>query len=48
MSGPLDFWLGSWDVSSPEGELLGTNEIVAELGGAAIVERCGAPPARRG
>lgn len=39
MSGPLDFWLGSWDVSSPEGELLGTNEIVAELGGAAIVER---------
>ena len=37
--GSLDFWLGRWTVLSPDGDALGENEIVALLGGAAVVER---------
>jgi hypothetical protein len=35
----LDFWLGRWRVLSTADELLGENEIVAVLGGAAVIER---------
>jgi len=35
----LDFWLGDWKVTSPEGEKQGTNHIQAILGGCAIREQ---------
>ena len=34
----LDFWLGAWEVHTPDGRLDGTNRIEKILGGCAIVE----------
>ncbi|MEM1436777.1 MAG: hypothetical protein AAGG11_22200 [Pseudomonadota bacterium] len=35
----FDFWIGSWEVRSPGGELQGTNRISREEGNCLIVER---------
>ena len=35
----FDFWLGSWDVHTPDGRLAGRNEIASEYGGCVIHER---------
>jgi len=35
----FDFWLGRWDVSSPQGQVQGTNEITRALGQCALRER---------
>jgi tetratricopeptide (TPR) repeat protein len=35
----MDFWVGEWDVTSADGQLLGTNSIAAELKGHLIFER---------
>lgn len=34
----FDFWLGSWEVTSPQGQRLGINEITRELGGCVLHE----------
>jgi hypothetical protein len=34
----LDFWVGDWDVVSPQGERQGSNRIEKILGGCAILE----------
>lgn len=34
----FDFWVGTWDVRSAEGELLGTNEIRRVAGGCGLLE----------
>ena len=34
----FDFWLGNWEVRSPDGTLAGTNRIESILGGCAIRE----------
>lgn len=34
----FDFWVGSWEVASPDGKHQGTNAIVKILGGCAIQE----------
>lgn len=34
----FDFWLGSWDVRNPEGELVGHNEIRRISGGCGLLE----------
>ncbi len=34
----FDFWLGSWDVYSPDGKKAGTNTIERILGGCALLE----------
>ena len=36
--GALDFWLGVWEVSGPDGTTVGTNRITATLGGCAVQE----------
>jgi len=35
----FDFWLGEWEVHTPDGELAGTNEISKEYDGCVIHER---------
>lgn len=35
----FDFWLGSWEVRDPGGEIAGTNEIRSVVGGCALHER---------
>ena len=35
----FDFWLGEWEVSNPEGEVVGTNTITSIIGGCAVHER---------
>lgn len=35
----FDFWLGTWDVTTPDGRLAGTNTITSEEGGCLILER---------
>ncbi len=34
----FDFWLGAWDVTTPDGEPAGTNRIESVLGGCALLE----------
>jgi hypothetical protein len=35
----FDFWLGEWDVRTPDGKLAGTNRIEREYGGCVLHER---------
>lgn len=35
----FDFWLGRWDVSSPQGQVQGTNEITKAIGECSLRER---------
>jgi len=35
----FDFWLGEWNVRTPEGKLAGVNRIVREYGGCVLHER---------
>ena len=35
----FDFWVGEWDVSTPDGKVVGTNRIEREYGGCVIHER---------
>ncbi len=35
----FDFWLGSWNVLSPQGQQVGTNEITETLDGCMLIER---------
>jgi len=35
----FDFWLGEWDVRTPDGKLAGINRIVREYGGRVLHER---------
>ena len=35
----FDFWVGEWDVRTPDGKLVGTNRIEREYGGCVIHER---------
>jgi len=34
----FDFWIGDWDVTTPDGKPAGTNRIEAVLGGCALLE----------
>lgn len=38
VANPLGFWLGSWDVFAPDGELVGRNMIEEVLDGQAVLE----------
>ena len=35
----FDFWVGEWNVSTPDGQVVGTNRIEREYGGCVIHER---------
>lgn len=35
----FDFWIGTWEVRSPDGALAGTNRITSEESGCLLVER---------
>lgn len=35
----FDFWLGIWDVTTPDGTIAGVNVITAEEGGCVLVEK---------
>lgn len=35
----FDFWVGTWDVTTPNGQTAGTNRITLEEGGCLLVER---------
>jgi hypothetical protein len=35
----FDFWIGIWDVNSPDGKTSGVNRITSEEGGCLLVER---------
>lgn len=35
----FDFWLGTWDVKGPNGQVAGVNRITLEEGGCLLVER---------
>ncbi|MDM4766566.1 hypothetical protein [Pelomonas sp. SE-A7] len=35
----FDFWLGEWNVHTPDGKLAGTNRIVSEYNGCVLHER---------
>jgi hypothetical protein len=35
----LDFWLGTWEVRTPNGKVAGTNRITSILGGCAVLEQ---------
>lgn len=35
----FDFWIGEWNVRTPDGRLAGTNSIQRELGGCVLHER---------
>jgi len=35
----FDFWLGEWDVRTPDGKLAGVNRIAREYGGCVLHER---------
>lgn len=39
----FDFWLGEWDVHTPDGKLAGTNRIESEYGGCVLHERYSTP-----
>jgi len=34
----FDFWIGNWDVTTPDGKKAGTNEVISILGGCVIQE----------
>jgi hypothetical protein len=35
----FDFWVGTWEVENPQGQLVGTNSITRAFGGCVLVER---------
>lgn len=39
----FDFWLGEWEVRTPDGKLAGTNRIDKEYGGCVLRERYSTP-----
>jgi hypothetical protein len=39
----FDFWLGEWQVRTPDGKLAGTNRITREYGGCVVHERYATP-----
>jgi hypothetical protein len=39
----FDFWLGEWNVRTPDGKLAGTNSITSEYGGCVLHERYATP-----
>jgi hypothetical protein len=39
----FDFWIGEWQVHTPEGKLAGTNRITREYGGCVLHERYTTP-----
>ena len=41
----FDFWLGDWEVRSPEGKLQGTNRIELVAGGLGLLEQWASNPA---
>ena len=43
MDNPLRFWVGEWEVRSPEGEYAGRNVIEEVLGGQAVLEHWTSP-----
>ena len=43
MDNPLGFWLGEWEVRSPEGEYAGHDVIEEVLGGQAVLEHWTSP-----
>ena len=34
----FDFWVGNWEVTNPDGKVVGTNRITAILGGCVLLE----------
>jgi hypothetical protein len=44
----FDFWIGDWDVRTPDGKLVGRNRIEAGYGGCALHERYETPGGYRG
>lgn len=44
----FDFWLGEWNVFTPDGKLAGTNRIEREIGGCVLHERYETPKGYRG
>jgi hypothetical protein len=46
----FDFWVGNWNVYSPDGQLQGTNDVTREYEGCVVQEHWIAtvPPAQRG
>ena len=44
----FDFWVGDWDVTTPEGKPAGTNKIEQVSGGAALLENWQGDPAAGG
>jgi len=39
----LDFWVGEWDVSNPEGVVIASSSITSDLGGCVVRERYTTP-----
>ncbi len=44
----FDFWLGDWEVYTPDGKLAGTNQITKEYGDCVLRERYATPYGYRG
>jgi hypothetical protein len=44
----FDFWLGEWNVHTPDGKLAGVNSITSEYGGCVLHERYSTPRGYRG
>jgi hypothetical protein len=44
----FDFWLGEWNVHTPDGKLAGVNSIENEYGGCVLHERYSTPRGYRG
>ena len=44
----FDFWLGDWEVRTPDGALAGTNHIASEYEGCVLRERYSTPRGYRG
>ena len=44
----FDFWLGEWEVRTPDGKLAGVNRITREYGGCVLHERYDTPRGYRG
>jgi hypothetical protein len=44
----FDFWLGEWNVHTPDGKLAGVNSIKSEYGGCVLHERYSTPRGYRG
>ncbi|MFA3791952.1 hypothetical protein AB6T38_12610 [Aliiglaciecola sp. SL4] len=51
-NGPIhrqfDFWLGTWDVYSTQGKIIGVNKITSQLNGCSIKEEYQTPAGYRG